>query len=121
MCDKISCKFCGLQDFEFEKIDPDVIARIYVSLTNVEDSRKFIDAIKQRFRKQSYSLIEHEEFLKNLKISAENLKKSYPRPLTTRQFSLYYLAKVARDYLDILPKLKEEQKVDLDAVEKGLP
>ncbi len=118
LCDKISCKFCGLQDFEFEKIDPDVIARIYVSLTNVEDSRKFIDAIKQRFRKQSYSLIEHEEFLKNLKISAENLKKSYPRPLTTRQFSLYYLAKVAGDYLDILPKLKEERKAKLNVIEK---
>ena len=110
LCDKISCRFCGLQDFEFEKIDPDVIARIYVSLTNVNDSRKFIDAIKQRFRKQSYGLIEHEDFLIKLKTSAENLKKSYPRPLTTRQFSLYYLAKVVGDYLDFLPKLKEERK-----------
>ena len=110
LCDKISCRFSGLHDFEFEKIDPDVIARIYVSLTNVEDSRKFIDAIKNRFRKQSYGLIEHEDFLKKLKTSAENLKKSYPRPLTTRRFSLYYLAKIAGDYLSFLPKLKEERK-----------
>lgn len=110
LCDKISCRFGGLHDFEFEKIDPDVIARIYVSLTSVDDSRKFIEAIKQRFRKQSYGLIEQEDFLKNLKTSAENLKKSYPRPLTTRQFSLYYLAKTAGDYLSFLPKLKEERK-----------
>lgn len=118
LCDKISCRFSGLHDFEFEKIDPDVIARIYVSLTNVEDSRKFIDAIKNRFRKQSYGLIEHEDFLKKLKTSAENLKKSYPRPLTTRQFSLYYLAKVAGDYLDFLPRLKEEQKARLNDMKK---
>lgn len=120
LCDKISCRFGGLQDFEFERINPDVIVRIYASLTNVDDSRKFIDAIKRRFRKQSYGLVEHEDFLKRLKASAENLKKSYPRPLTTRQFSLYYLAKVAGDYLDILPKLKEEQKENLDAIEKTL-
>ena len=120
LCDKISCRFCGLQDFEFEKIDPDVIARIYVSLTNVDDSRKFIDAIKDRFRKQSYGLIEQEDFLKNLKTSAEKLKKSFPRPLTTRQFSLYYLAKVAGDYLDILPKLKEERKAKEDELENLL-
>ena len=110
LCDKISCRFGGLHDFEFEKIDPDVIARIYVSLMNVDDSRKFIEAIKNRFRKQSYGLIEYENFLKKLKTSAENLKNSYPRPLTTRQFSLYYLAKVAGDYLSFLPKLKEELK-----------
>lgn len=116
LCDKIYCRFCGLQDFEFEKIDPDVIARIYVSLTNVNDSRKFIDAIKQRFRKQSYGLIEHEDFLIKLKTSAENLKKSYPRPLTTRQFSLYYLAKVAGDYLNFLPKLKEEREAGMNAM-----
>lgn len=120
LCDKISCRFGGLQDFEFERINPDVIVRIYASLTNVDDSRKFIDAIKRRFRKQSYGLVEHEDFLKRLKASAENLKKSYPRPLTTRQFSLYYLAKVAGDCLDILPKLKEEQKENLDAIEKTL-
>ncbi|MBO7550177.1 MAG: hypothetical protein J6T62_01435 [Fibrobacter sp.] len=111
LCDKISCRFGGLQDFEFEKIDPDVIARIYISLTNVGDSRKFIDAIKQRFHKQSYGLIEYEDFLKKLKASAENLKKSYSRPLTTRQFSLYYLAKVAEDFLNILPGLKARQSV----------
>ena len=120
LCDKISCRFGGLQDFEFEKIDPDAIVRIYASLKNVDDSRKFIDAIKKRFRKQSYGLIEYEDFLKKLKTSAEKLKKSYPRPLTTRQFSLYYLAKVAGDYLDILPKLKEERKENLDAIEKTL-
>ena len=111
LCDKISCRFGGLQDFEFEKIDPNVIARIYISLTNVGDSRKFIDAIKQRFHKQSYGLIEYEDFLKKLKASAENLKKSYSRPLTTRQFSLYYLAKVAEDFLNILPGLKARQSV----------
>lgn len=111
LCDKISCRFGGLQDFEFERINPDVIVRIYASLTNVDDSRKFIDAIKRRFRKQSYGLIEHEDFLKRLKASAENLKKSYPRPLTTRQFSLYYLAKVAEDFLNILPGLKAKQSV----------
>ena len=121
LCDKISCRFCGLEDFEFEKIDPDVIARIYVSLTNVDDRRKFIDAIKKRFRKQSYGLIEHENFLKKLKTSAENLKKSYSRPLTTRQFSLYYLAKVAGDYLDILPKLKEKQEAQQREIEKDFP
>ncbi len=118
LCDKISCRFGRLQDFEFEKIDPDVIARIYVSLMNVDDSRKFIEAIKERFRKQSYGLIEHEVFLRKLKISAEKLKKSYPRPLTTRQFSLYYLAKAAGDYLDILPKLKEDRKIRLNVIEK---
>lgn len=118
LCDKISCRFCGLQDFEFEKIDPDVIARIYVSLTNVNDSRKFIDAIKERFHKYPYTLIKYEDFLKKLKISAEKLKKSYTRPLTTRQFSLYYLAKVAEDYLNFLPKFKEEQKASLDALDK---
>ena len=111
LCDKISCRFGGLQDFEFEKIDPDAIVRIYASLMNVDDSRKFIDAVKRRFRKQSYGLIEHEDFLKRLKVSAENLKKSYPRPLTTRQFSLYYLAKVAEDFLNILPGLKAKQSV----------
>ena len=118
LCDKISCRFCGLQDFEFEKIDPDVIARIYVSLTNVDDSRKFIEAIKERFRNRPYRLIQYEDFLNKLKESAEKLKNSYPRPLTTRQFSLYYLAKVAEDYLNILPKLKEEQKANLDALDK---
>ena len=118
LCDKISCRFGSLQDFEFEKIDPDVIVRIYISLVNVEDSRKFIDAIKERFHKYPYTLIKYEDFLKKLKISAEKLKRSYPRPLTTRQFSLYYLAKVARDYLDFLPKLKEEQKASLDALDK---
>ena len=118
LCGKISCRFGSLQDFEFEKIDPDVIARIYVSLTNVNDSRKFIEAIKERFRKESYGLIEHEEFLNKLKESAEKLKKSYPRPLTTRQFSLYYLAKVAGDYLDFLPRLKEEQKARLNDMKK---
>ena len=121
LCDKISCRFCGLEDFEFEKIDPDVIARIYISLTNVGDSRKFIDAIKQRFHKQAYGLIEYEDFLKKLKASAENLKKSYSRPLTTRQFSLYYLAKVAGDYLDILPKLKEKQEAQQREIEKDFP
>ncbi len=118
LCNKISCKFGRLQDFEFEKIDPDVIVRIYISLVNVEDSRKFIDAIKERFHKYPYTLIKYEDFLKKLKISAENLKKSYTRPLTTRQFSLYYLAKVAEDYLNFLPKLKEEQKASLDALDK---
>jgi hypothetical protein len=63
-------------------------------------------------------LIEHEDFLIKLKTSAENLKKSYPRPLTTRQFSLYYLAKVAGDYLDFLPRLKEEQKARLNDMKK---
>lgn len=110
LLDKISCKFCGLHDFEFEKIDTDVIARIYVRLTNVHDSRKFIDAIKERFRKQSYGLIEQEDFLKRLKTSAESLKNSYPRPLTTRQFSLYYLAQIAQTYIDFLPKLKNERE-----------
>ena len=113
LCDKISCRFGGLDDFKFEEINPDVIARIYVSLMNVHDSRKFIDAIKERFRKQSYGLIEHEDFLKKLKASAENLKNSYPRPLTTRQFSLYYLAKVAGDYLNFLPTLKKERDARL--------
>ena len=119
LCNKISCSFGGLHDFEFEKIDPDVIARIYVSLTSVDDSRKFIEAIKNRFRKQSYGLIEQEDFLKNLKTSAENLKNSFPRPLTTRQFSLYYLAKVAEDYLSFLPKLKEDLKAMQGATEGG--
>lgn len=118
LCGKISCRFGSLQDFEFEKIDPDVIARIYVSLTNVNDSRKFIEAIKERFRKESYGLIEHEEFLNKLKESAEKLKKSYPRPLTTRQFSLYYLAKVAGDYLNFLPTLKKEREARLVDIEK---
>lgn len=111
LCNKISCRFCGLQDFEFEKIDTDVIARIYVGLTNVDDSRKFIDAIKERIRKPSYGLIEQEDFLKRLKASAESLKNSYPRPLTTRQFSLYYLAQTAQTYIDFLPKLKEEREM----------
>ena len=118
LCSKISCKFGSLQDFEFEKIDPDVIARIYVSLTNVNDSRKFIEAIKERFRKQSYGLIEYKDFLNKLKESAEKLKKSYPRPLTTRQFSLYYLAKVAGDYLNFLPTLKKEREARLVDIEK---
>ena len=95
-----------------------MIARIYVSLTNVDDSRKFIEAIKERFRNRPYRLIQYEDFLNKLKESAEKLKNSYPRPLTTRQFSLYYLAKVAEDYLNILPKLKEEQKANLDALDK---
>ena len=110
LLDKISCKYCGLKDFEFEKIDTDVIARIYVSLTNVDDSRKFIDAIKERIRKLSYGLIEQEDFLKRLKASAESLKNSYPRPLTTRQFSLYYLAQTAQTYIDFLPKLRNERE-----------
>lgn len=110
LCNKISCRFCRLQDFEFEKIDTDVIARIYVSLTNVNDSRKFIDAIKERLRKWSYELIEQEDFLKRLKTSAENLKNSYSRPLTTRQFSLYYLAQTTQTYLDFLPKLRNERE-----------
>ena len=118
LCDKISCRFGGLQDFEFEKIDTDVIARIYVSLINVDDSRKFVEAIKQRFRKQSYGLIKHEKFLKKLKTSAEKLKNSYSRPLTARQFSLHFLAKVAEDYLNFLPKLKEEQKARRGEIEK---
>lgn len=110
LCNKISCKYCGLQDFEFEKMDTDVIAKIYVGLTNVDDSRRFIDAIKERFRKLSYGLINQEDFLKKLKASAEKLKNSYPRPLTTRQFSLHYLARTVQTYLDFLPKLKEEKE-----------
>lgn len=120
LLNKISCKQCELHDFEFEKINTDVIARIYVNLKNVNDSRKFIEAIKERCRKQQNRLIAQEDFLKRLKASAENLKNSYPRPLTTRQFSLYYLAKTAGDCLAFLPKLKEEQKSDYDAIENNL-
>lgn len=118
LCDKISCKYCELNDFEFEKIDTDVIARIYVSLKNVNDSRRFIEALKERFRKHQYGLIDQEDFLKKLKTSAESLRNSFSRPLNPRQFSLYYLAKTAKDYLEYLPKLKEEQKLQKDVINK---